>query len=187
MINKDLIFSRIEELEGMPEGSLVFKNNNIYFDHLNLSLLNKDILQRYGVTISLANKLNSFYGRIGEKARTTLKKPVALTGNEIKILFKASVRVSIQEVSEHIGISIFKNFHDSVQVVLGSLWRQYGRLIRSDVPALAMVSRMLIRGHIKSAIHYLKDEQGWSVEGNKFILQRIKEAAMLEVLFKEGK
>jgi hypothetical protein len=37
MVNKDFISSKIKELEGLPKGDLVFKNNNIYFDHLNLS------------------------------------------------------------------------------------------------------------------------------------------------------
>jgi hypothetical protein len=187
MINKDLIFSKIEELEGMPEGDLVFKNNNIYFDHLNLSWSDKDMLQGYGVTVSLANKFNSFYGCIGNEAKTALKKSVSLTSDEIKALFKVSVRISIQEVSEHIGIDVFKNLLDRVQVVLVSLWRRFGRLTRPEFPALAMSSKMLIRGHIKLAIHYLKDEKGWPMENKEFTPQRLKEAEMLEMLIKAGK
>jgi hypothetical protein len=187
MVNKDFIFSKIEELEGMPEGCLVLKDNNIYFDHLNLSWSSKDLLRGYGVTASLANKFNSFYGRIGDEAKTVLKKSVMLTNNEIKILFEVSVRVSLQEVSEQIGIDVFKSLPDPVQTVLISLWRQFGRLTRPEFPALAMASRMLIRGHTKLAIRYLKDEKGWPGGNKEFMFRRLKEAGMLEVLIKEGK
>jgi hypothetical protein len=187
MINKDFVFSKIEELEGLPEGSLVFKNNNIYFDHLNLSWQSKDTLKHCGATASLANKFSRFYGLIGNEAKTALKKTITLSCEEIKILFRISVQVSIQEVSEHIGIGIFSNLPDVVQVTLVSLWRQFGRLIRSEFPALAMASRMLMRGHIKLAIRYLKDDKGWFTENKKFMSQRLKEAEMLEVFIKEGK
>jgi hypothetical protein len=187
MINKEVIFPKIEELEGVPEANLIFRNGNIYFDHLNLSWLGNDILRSYGVTVSLANKFNSFYGRIGNEAKAALKKPVGLTNNEIKILFRVSVRISIQEVSEHIGIDVFKKLPDLVQVVLVSLWRQFGRLTRPEFPALAMTSRMLIRKHTKFAIRYLKDEKGWPVDNKEFMSRRLKEAGMLEVLIKDGK
>jgi hypothetical protein len=187
MINKDFIFSKIEELEGMPEGKLIFKNNNIYFDNLNLSWLANDVLRSYGVTASLANKFNSFYGKIGDEAKTALKKPVVLTSNEINTLFKISTRISTQEVSEHIGFDVFKALPDIVQVVLVSLWRQFGRLTRPEFPALAMASRMLIRGHIKFAIRYLKDDKGWSANNKEFMPRRLKEVKMLESLIKEKK
>jgi hypothetical protein len=185
MVNKDFIFSKIEELEGMPEGGLVLKNNNIYFDHLNLSWSSKDLLRGYGVTASLANKFNSFYGRIGDEAKTVLKKPVMLTSNEIKILFEVSVRISIQEVSQHIGGDLFENLPDVFQVVLVSLWRRFGRLTKPEYPALAMASGMLTRGYAKLAIRYLKDEKGWSANNKEFMPQRLKEAEMLESLIKE--
>jgi hypothetical protein len=187
MINKDFVFSKIEELEGTPKGVLNFKNNNIYFDHLNLSWLSNDTLQGYGVTASLANKFNRFYGVIGDEAKTALKKPVTLANNEVKILFKVSIRISIQEVAEYIGINIFKNLSSPIQVVLVSLWRQFGRLTRPEFPALAMASRMLIRGHTKLAVRYLKDEKGWSAGNKEFMLRRLKEAEILEILIKEMK
>jgi hypothetical protein len=187
MVNKDFILSKIEELEGLPKGNLVFKNNNIYFDHLNLSWLGNDLLQGYGVTVSLANKFNRFYGLIGDEAKTALKKPIALTSNDIKVLFKVSVRLSIQEVSKHVGVAVFNDLPSLIQVVLISFWRRFGRLIRPEFPALAMTSRMLIRGHIKFAIRYLKDEKGWSAENKEFLFQRLKEIEMLESFLKERK
>jgi hypothetical protein len=187
MINKDFIFSKIEELEGTPKGDLIFKNNNIYFDHLNLSCASKDLLQNYGITVSLANKFNHYYGRIGDEAKIALKKPGALTNDEIRTLFRVSVRVSIQEISEHIGIGIFNSLPDLVQAVLLSLWRQFGRLTRPEFPALAMASRMLMRGHIKSAIRYLKDEQGWSLDNKEIMSRRLKETEMLQALIWENK
>jgi hypothetical protein len=187
MVNKDFILSKIKELEVLPKGDLVFKNNNIYFDHLNLSWLGNDLLKGYGVTASLANKFNRFYGRIGDEAKTALKKPVVLTSNDIEALFKVSVRLSIQDVSKHIGIDTFNNLPDLVQVILISLWRRFGRLIRPEFPALAMTSRMLIRGHIIFAIRYLKDDKGWSAENKEFMSQRLKEVKMLEVFLREGK
>jgi hypothetical protein len=186
MINKEFIFSKIKELEGIPKNSLVFKNNSIYFDSLNLSWLSKDLLRGYGVTASLANKFNNFYGRIGDEAKTALKKPVILTSIEVETLFKVSVRISIQEVSEHIGVDVFKDFPDPVQAVLVSLWRHFGRLTRPEFPALAMTSRMLIRGHIKLSIRYLKDEKGWSGGNKEFFIQRLKESEMLEAFIQEG-
>jgi hypothetical protein len=187
MINKDLILLKIEELEGTPEGNLIFKNNNIYFDHLNLSWLANDILIDYGAALSLANKFNFFYGKIGGEAKAALKKTVELTGNEIKILFHISVRISIQEVSEFIGIDIFKDLPGIVQAVLVSLQRRFGRLTRMEFPALAVTSRMLVRGRIKFAVRYLKDDKGWPAESKEFMLRRLKEAKMLEELVKEGK
>jgi hypothetical protein len=187
MINRDFIYSKIEDLEGMAEGRFVFKKNNIYFDHLNLSWLGNDLLQGYGVTASLANKFNRFYGLIGDEAKTALRKPALLTKNEIKIIFKVSIRISIQEVSEHIGIDIFNNLPDLVQVVLVSLWRQFGSFTRSEYPALSMASKMLIREHIKIAIRYLRDVHGWSSENKEIMPRRLKEAEMLEILVKEKK
>jgi hypothetical protein len=187
MINKDFIFSKIEDLEGVPEGKIIFKNNSIYLDYLNLSWSSNDLLRSYGVPASLANKFNNFYGRIGDEAKTALKKSIALTNDNIKNIFKVSVRISIREVSDHIGNSVFVNLPNVVQVILISFWRQFGRLTRPESPALAMASGMLIRGHIKLAIRYLKDEKGWSAENKEFMLRRLKEAEMLEFLIREGK
>jgi hypothetical protein len=187
MINKELIISKIEELEGMPEGVPFFKNNNVYFDHLNLSWLSNDILREYGVTFSLAAKFNFLYGHIGNEAKTALKKTIKLTDDEIKALFNVSVQVSIQEVYEHVGIKKFNDLPDSAQIILVSLWRQFGRLTKSDSPALTMASSMLLRGNIKLAIRYLKDEKGWSDKSKEFVFKRMKEAEMLECFVKEGK
>jgi hypothetical protein len=187
MVNKDFILSKIEELEGLPEGKLVFKNNSIYLDHLNLSWSSNDLLRNYGVPASLSNKFNSFYGRIGEEAKTALKKSVVLTGNEAKALFKVSVRISIKEVSEDIGVGVFKNLPNAAQVVLVAFWQEFGRLIRPESPALAMASRMLIRGHTKFAIRYLKDDKGWFTESKEGISRRLKEAEILESSIREIK
>jgi hypothetical protein len=186
MINKELVFSKIVELEGTPKGNLFFKSNDIFFDNLNISWSSKDLLQGYGVTASLADKFNRFYGLIGNEAKIALKKPIVLNSSEIKSLFKVSIQISIQEVSEHTGVDTFKDLPDIVQVVLVSLWRQFGRLAKPEIPALAMVSNMLIRGHIKLAIRYLTDEKGWSSENKKYMPRRLKEAIMLEVLLKDG-
>jgi hypothetical protein len=187
MINKDFTFSKIEELEGIPKGGLIFKNNSIYLDHLNLSWLSKEPLRGYGVTASLANKFKSFYGRIGDGVKMVLKKPAVLTRDEVKIFFKVSVRLSIQEAFKHPDIDLFKNLLNSVQIALVSLWRQFGRLIRPKFSALAMASRMFIRGYIKPAIRYLKDEKGWSTENKKFMLRRLKKAVILEILTEVNK
>jgi hypothetical protein len=183
MVNKDFIFSKIEDLEGVLEGKLIFKNNSIYLDHLNLSWSSNDLLRSYCVPASLINKFNNFYGRIGDEAKTALKKSITLTSDNIKNLFKVSVRISIQEVFQHIGGNLFKSLPDVFQVILVSLWRQFGRLTRPEYPVLAMASRMLMRGHAKLAIRYLKDEKGWSVNNKEFMPQRLKEA---EMHLKEG-
>jgi hypothetical protein len=187
MVNKDFILSKIKELEGLPKGDLVFKNNNIYLDHLNLSWLGNDLLRGYGVTFSLANKFNRFYGLIGDEAKTAIKKPFVLTSNDIEVLFKVSVRISIQDVSKHIGIDTFMNLPDPVQIILVSFFRQFERLTRPELPALAMTSKMLIRRHIKLAIRYLRDDKGWSAESKEFRFQRLKEIEMLDVFLKKGK
>jgi hypothetical protein len=187
MINKEFIFSKIKELEESPKGDLLFKNNNIYLDLLNLTWQSKELLRRYGVSASLATKFINYYGRIGEEAKTALKKVVLLTAEDIQILFKASIRVSTQEVSEQIGNDVFKELPDPVQVVLVSLWRQFGRLSEFDSPALAMATKMMVRGHIKMAIHYLKDEKGWSTAGREFMSLRLKEVKILEKVIGEDK
>jgi hypothetical protein len=186
MINKEFIFSKIEELEGAPEGGLIFKNNSIYFDHLNLSWSGNDVLRGYGVAASLADKFDPFYGRIGKEASEALKKPVPLTRDEIKTLFRVSIRVSVQEVSEYAGVDILKNLPDSVQAVLVFLWRRFGRLTKPEFPALAMVSKMLIGRRVKLAIRYLKDEKGWPAGSGNFTFQRLKAAGILEAFIKEG-
>jgi hypothetical protein len=187
MINKEFIFSKISELEEMPKGILFLKTNNIYFDHLNLTWLNKDILRSYGVSSKLTSKFMAFYGRLGEEAKPALNKPFSVSNDDIQILFKVSVRISIQEVFEHLGGDVFKELSNPVQLVLVSLWRQFGRFSGFESPALTMVTRMLVRGHIKSAIRYLKDERGWSNDSKRFMPRRLKEAAILETLVEESK
>jgi hypothetical protein len=179
MVNKELI-SKIEKLERMPKGSFVFKNNNIYFDHLNLSWLSRSTLLDYGIPVSTVKKFNFFYGQIGNVAKASLKNPVVLTVKEIKLLFKVSIYVSIQEISECIGTDVFNGLPCTVQAVLVSLWRRFGRLTKAGYPLLTMASGLLIRGCIRSAVYYLKDERGWVVESKEFKSQRLKEIKMLE-------
>jgi hypothetical protein len=187
MINREFIFSKINELEEPPKGVLFLKTNNIYFDHLNLTWLTKNTLRSYGVSATLASKFMAFYGRLGEEAKPALKKPFSVSNDDIQILFKVSVRISIQEVSEHLGGDVFKELSNPVQAVLVSLWRQFGRFSGFESPALTMATRMLVRGHIKSAIRYLKDESGWLGGSKEFMPRRLKEAAILETLIGESK
>jgi hypothetical protein len=187
MINEELILSKVEEIEGLPEGNLIFKNDNIYFDHLNLSWMGTDILVDYGVSLFLANKFDFFYGKIGREAKTSSKKKVKITSSEIRELFYVSIQMSIQEISEFLRAEVFEDLPDIIQVVLVSLWRRFGRLIRPEFPDLAMVSRMLIRGDIKFAIRYLKDDKKWASESEEFMLRRLKEVKILEDFIREGK
>jgi hypothetical protein len=187
MVHKEFIFSKIKELEDTPKGVLFVKNNNIYFDCLNLTLLTKEAVRGYGVSAALASKFNAFYGRTGEEAKKALKKILSLSNGEIQTFFNISVLISIREVSARIGEGIFEGLPDAVQAVLVSLWRQFGRFGGFESPALTMAAKMLTRGHIKSAIHYLKDERGWSTSGREFMHRRLKEAAILETSTAEGK
>jgi hypothetical protein len=83
------------------------------------------------------------------------------------------------------GKEAFKELPDPVQAVLVSLWRQFGRQGKFDLPALAMTAKMLIRGHIQAAARYLRNEQGWGLEN--FMPRRLKEAAILGTFTGEGK
>jgi hypothetical protein len=187
MADKDFIFYKIKAIEDSPRGRLIFKNNNIYFDCLNLTWLGRDILQGYGVPAALASKFNFFYGKIGNDAKNAANKSVSVSEADIQVLFRVSVRISIREVSDHTGKFVFQGLPDQVQAVLVSLWRQFGGLSKAVYPALAMASGMLIRGHIKLAIRYLGDKNGWSAEGDKLMPRRLKEISILETLLKEGK
>jgi hypothetical protein len=181
---KDFIFDKIKAIDGVPEGRLLFKNNNVYFDHLNLTWLGKDTLRGYGVSVSLAAKFNSCYGKLGEDARKAADKVISLSPDDILVLFKVSVRISTQEISEHIGKMVFDPLPDEVKTVLVSLWRQFGSLNRLEYPALAMASRMLVHGRLQAAIRYLEDKKGWGTEG-KVSPRRSKEIAILNTFLKK--
>jgi hypothetical protein len=182
---KDFIFDKIRAIEGTPEGKLAFKNNNIYFDHLNLTWLSQDTLRGYGVSAALALKFSPFYGWIGEEAKTAAKKTVSVSKDDIRVLFKASILISTQEVADKIG-GDFQYLPNEVKAVLVSLYRYFGGLSQVTLPALAMASKMLVRGHIKLAVRYLEDKNGWSSESDKSMPIRKKEVALLKSLLMEG-
>jgi hypothetical protein len=187
MAGKDFVFDKIRVIEGDPEGRLIFKNNNLYFDHLNLTWLGGDIIQEHGASSDVASKFNPFYGLIGDEAKAAAAKPFSIPKEYIQVLFKVSVRMSIREVSGHIGNGVFHSLPNAVQAVLVSLFRQFGSLSKAAYPALAMASRMLVRGHVKQAIRYLGDKNGWPSESGKLTLIRQKAITILEGLIKEGK
>lgn len=185
MADKDFIFNKIKILEAPPEGKLAFKNNNIYLDYLNLTWLGKDILRGYGVPVALASKLNSFYGKLGEEARKSAERTISLSQDDIQTFFRASVKISTQEVSEHIGNMTFDPLPTAVKAVLVSLWRQFGGLTRLECPALAMAARMLVRGQLPAAIRYLGDKKGWTTETD-VMPRRFMEIAILNTFLSEG-
>jgi hypothetical protein len=187
MADKGLIFDKIRAIESDPEGRLIFKNNNLYFDHFNLTWLGRDIIQEYGASAGVASKFNPLYGLIGKEAKAASAKPFSISKKDIQILFKVSVRMSIQEVSGRIGNGVFHSLPKAVQAVLVSLYRQFESLDKTMYPALAMSSRMLARGHVKQAIRYLGDKNGWPSENGKVTLIRQKAVTILEGLLKEGK